>query len=112
MGQVLTAADVMMCPHAGQVSISALQSTVAAVAPMLRPDDVFTVAACPFMVGPLPHPCMTVDWQSPSARVKAGDRGAAASVLTTDSLGMCKAADQAAQGMVMIQKTQMAVKAQ
>jgi hypothetical protein len=107
MGQILTAADIMMCPHGGQVSISAVQGSASAGALIIRPGDVFTVGGCPFTIGTSPHPCMIVEWQCPSTRVKAGDRGAADVVLTMASVGMCKAADQAAQGTVIIQKTQL-----
>jgi hypothetical protein len=101
MGQILTAADILMCPHGGQVSISPVQGRASAWALIVRPDDVFTVAGCSFNVSGAPHPCVTVEWQSPSARVKAGSFA-----LTTDSIGLCKAADQAPQGTVLIQKTQ------
>lgn len=107
MGQILTTADIMMCPHGGQVSISAVQTSASAGALMVRPGDVFSIAGCAFMIGPSPHPCVLVEWQSPATRVKAGNQGSADFVLTTASVGLCKAADQAAQGTVIIQKTQM-----
>lgn len=112
MGRVLTASDIMMCPHGGQVSISATQGSAKAGALIVRPGDVFTIAGCAFSLPSGPHPCMTVEWQMPAMKVKAGDRGAAAAVLTTDSLGLCKAADQAPQGTVLVQQTQMKVTAQ
>ncbi len=106
MGELLSTSDIMMCPHGGQVSISSLQASASAEALFVRPGDIFTIAGCAMMVGPSPHPCVIVEWQSPSSRVKAGDRGGAVFVLTTDSVGICKAADQAPQGQVLIQKTQ------
>jgi hypothetical protein len=112
MGQILTASDVMMCPHGGQVSISALQATVSAGALVVRPGDVFTIAGCAMNVSGAPHPCVIVEWQSPSTRVKAGDRGSAAFVLTTASVGVCKAADQAPQGTVIVQPAQTKARAQ
>ena len=107
MGKILTSADIMMCPHGGQVSISALQSKASAGAAMVRSSDLFTVAGCTLNVAGGPHPCVTVQWQSPSTRVKAGDY-----VLTADSIGMCQAGDQAPQGTVLIQKTQTKASAQ
>lgn len=107
MGQVLTSADIMMCPHGGQVGISALQTQASAGAAIVRPSDIFTVAGCVLNIAGAPHPCVTVQWQSPSTRVKAGSN-----VLTTDSIGLCQAADQAPQGTVIIQKTQTKVSAQ
>jgi hypothetical protein len=112
MGNILTAADVMTCPHGGPVSISSLQTAVKAGAAVVRPDDVFTIAGCAFMIGPTPHPCVLVEWQMPAACVKAGSAGAASAVLTTASIGLCKAADGAPQGTVMIQQTQMKASAQ
>ena len=72
-------------------------------APILRVDDTFTVAGCPLNISGSPHPCITVKWQNPSRQTKA-DGGQA---LTTDSMGLCQAADQAVQGPVQIISTQM-----
>jgi hypothetical protein len=108
MGQILTASGILMCPHGGQVSISPLQSRALAGAMIVRPDDVFTIAGCSLVIALVPHPCVTVQWQAPSARVKAGD----SFVLTTSSIGLCMAADQTPQGAVLIQQTQQKVGAQ
>ena len=107
MGQILTMNDTMMCPHGGSVTLVSTQSRASAGGGLiLRPGDVFVVAGCPFT--PVsPHPCVTVEWQAPATRCKAGD-----SVLTTSSIGLCKAADQAPQGMVIIAVTQMNASAQ
>ena len=108
MGQMLTTATVMMCPHGGTVTaISSNTKVLAGGSPVLRPGDTFVVAGCPF--APVsPHPCVTVEWQMPARKAKAdGD-----SALTTDSIGMCKAGDQAPQGTVMIIQTQMKASAQ
>lgn len=105
---VLTTADVMLCPHGGTVLLTSSQSQVSAGrALVLRPGDTFSVVGCVFVLGVAPHPCVTVEWQNPSQSVNA----AAQPVLTTASLGMCKAADQAPQGTVLIQKTQTQVSA-
>lgn len=111
MGQILTKADLMMCPHGGQVTISALQTSVKAGAEVLRASDSFVVACCALASAPTPKPCVKVEWQMPANRVKAGQPDAAAAVLTTDSIGLCKGADQATQGSVLIQKTQQKVSA-
>jgi hypothetical protein len=102
MSDILTASDIMMCPHGGQVSISALQSKASGGALAVRPDDVFMVSGCPLNIAGAPHPCLTVEWQMPSKRVKAGS----SFVLTTSSIGLCKAGDQAPQGTVLIQQNQ------
>jgi hypothetical protein len=99
MGQLLTAAAVLMCPHGGKVNIVPANTRANAVgAPILRPSDTFLVAGCPFMMGVVPHPCVMVRWVVPGLRGKAmGD-----SVLTTDSVGLCVAADNAPQGSVTV----------
>lgn len=103
MPRILTTAAVITCPHGGSVSIiSTNVSTKAGGAAMVRPDDTFMVAGCAFTIPAGPHPCTTVAWQSPSARVKA----AGGFVLTEASIGLCKAADQAVQGTAMIVSTQ------
>jgi hypothetical protein len=109
MGQILTTAAQLSCPHGGSVIATSLNSrTGAAGAYMLRPSDTFTVAGCPFT---LPngqyHPCTTVEWRLESRTTSAaGD-----AVLTTDSLGLCKASDMAVQGTVLVQVTQSRVSA-
>jgi hypothetical protein len=108
MPQILTTGDVILCPHGGSVSISSLQSQVSAGALVVRPGDVSTVAGCAFNVASVPHPCVIVEWQNPSTRCKAKSEA----VLTTASIGICKAADQAPQGTAMIVKTQMRASAQ
>jgi len=100
---ILTTADVMMCPHGGQVTLASSQSKVKAQAQVLRQGDTFTIAGCAFSTPAAgPHPCVTVEWQNPSQKVSAvSDK-----VLTKLSIGMCKAGDQAVQGVVLIQQTQ------
>jgi hypothetical protein len=92
-----------MCPHGGKVSIvSSNTRAQAAGGFILRPSDTFLVSGCPFMLGPAPHPCVTVRWVVPALRGRAmGD-----SVLTSDSVGLCLAADNAPQGTVLVAFTQ------
>ena len=105
---VLTVADIMMCPHGGSVTLSSSQSKVTAGgAPVLRPGDTFSIVGCAFSTPAGPHPCITVEWQNPSVSTSA----ASDKVLTKSSIGLCKAGDQAPQGTVLIQKTQMQVSA-
>ncbi|MEK6676311.1 MAG: hypothetical protein AABZ47_11740 [Planctomycetota bacterium] len=108
MGFVLSTSDSMMCPHGGNVSISSTNTKAKADAEIVRPNDTFTISGCPLTLpNGTPHPCMVVEWQMPSSTSKADG----ASMLTTDSIGMCKASDQATQGTVLIQKTQTKVSA-
>jgi hypothetical protein len=103
MAEILTTASSIMCPHGGSVSIvSSNTSTRAGGAAMVRPSDTFIVAGCAFSLPAGPHPCVTVEWQAPAATTKA----AGAAVLTRNSIGLCKAADQAVQGAAIVQNTQ------
>ena len=107
MAGLLTTASTMMCPHGGMVS--AMSSNTKAKAGgsfVLRSTDTFTIAGCPFALGPTPHPCVQVRWVQTSLKSKAiGDF-----TLTTNSVGLCIAADQATQGTVLINYTQSKVK--
>ena len=102
MGKLLTTATTMLCPHGGSVSAISSNAVANAGAAILRVDDTFLVSGCAFNISGAPHPCMTVEWQNPSQKTKA----ASGKALTTDSIGMCKAADQAAQGVASIVNTQ------
>ncbi|WP_295386964.1 hypothetical protein [uncultured Thiodictyon sp.] len=109
MGRLLTTADALMCPHGGSVSSVCGNARVRAGGGfVLRPTDRFMIAGCPFNLSGSPHPCVSVAWQAPAGRTcAAGDR-----CLTTDSIGLCQAADQAPQGQVMILCTQTKASAQ
>jgi hypothetical protein len=99
MPALLTAASVMMCPHGGTVqAVTANSRAQAAGSFLLRASDTFLVAGCPFALGPVPHPCVQVQWVQPAAGSKAvGDFA-----LTEASVGLCIAPDQAVQGTVLI----------
>jgi len=109
MGQLLNTSSVMMCPHGG--TVSAVSSNTRAKAGgdfMLRPSDTFVIAGCPLNISGAPHPCVRVQWVTNALRSKAaGDF-----TLTTDSVGLCLAADQAPQGTVLINFTQPRVSGQ
>lgn len=108
MSGMLTPASVMMCPHGGTVQAVSSNSTVLAQGmPILRSSDTFIIAGCAFVVGVVPHPCVTVQWVQPAARSTISDP-----TLTQASMGLCQAADQSVQGMVIISSTQTAVTGQ
>ena len=105
MGHFLTTATEMTCPHGGQVKIASTNTRVSADgAPMLRSSDSFVIAGCTLNVSGAPHPCVTVKWATTAERSTIGD-----ATLTTDSIGLCQAADEAIQGPVNIGSTQTAV---
>ena len=106
MGQFLTVASVLQCPHGGIVSAVTTNAVAAASgADIVRSSDTFLIAGCPFTLPgtpPVPHPCMTVQWvTSALMNTVMGEN-----VLTEDSVGMCLAADQTPQGPVMVSFTQ------
>jgi len=106
MPALLTTASSMMCPHGGTVQATSTNTQVlAGGTPLLRSSDVFIIAGCPFILGLVPHPCVTINWVQPAtASTAIGDP-----TLTEASIGMCVAPDQAVQGVVMIIATQASV---
>ena len=103
MGDFLTSASTLMCPHGGTVSAVPSNSKVTfGSSPVVLKTDTFTIAGCPFMIGPSPHPCMTVQWQLAALKSTCDSTA----TLTKDSMGLCMAPDNAAQGPVQIVSTQ------
>jgi len=102
MGQLLTVTSILQCPHGGSVSAVTTNAVAAAGGgDIVRASDTFLIAGCPFTLPgppPVPHPCMTVQWVT-SALMNSvlGD-----DVLTENSVGVCLAADQTPQGLVMV----------
>jgi len=97
-----------MCPHGGTVSAASSNSKAKAGDFLLRPSDTFTIAGCALNISGAPHPCVRVQWVVNALRSKAaGDF-----TLTTDSVGLCLAGDQAPQGTVLINFTQPRVSGQ
>jgi hypothetical protein len=104
MGDYLTANSTLMCPHGGTVSPIPANSKISlGGAQIVVASDTFPIAACAFTIpGVGPHPCTQVQWVVTALRGAAdGD-----APLTTDSVGLCVAADGAVQGPVLIQDTQ------
>jgi hypothetical protein len=103
-GASLTAASTLMCPHGGLVTIIPANSrALAGGAPMATAADAFVVAGCAFTLpGPVPSPCVQVQWIVPGLRVKAGGGPG----LDAGSVGLCLGATGAPQGPVLVQSTQ------
>lgn len=103
MGDLLNASSTLMCPHGGMVTVSPANSKVTVGGgPVVLDSDTFTIGGCAFMLGPNPHPCLQVQWMSTVLQSSCDG----SKPLSMDSVGMCKAADGAVQGTVMIQATQ------
>lgn len=104
---LLTTASSLQCPHGGTVSIvSSNTQTMGDGAPLALATDTFAISGCPFQIpvgaGTVPHPCVRVQWTQPN--VKAMVSGSP--TLSQDSVGLCLAADQVAQGPVSVVRTQ------
>lgn len=108
MSALLTTASVLMCPHGGSVSITCSNTKASAGTAVARTSDTFVIAGCAFAPGGVAHPCLSIQWVVSANRVKAaGDLA-----LNMSSIGLCKAADGAPQGTVLIQNTQQRVSGQ
>ena len=95
MGTILTTSATMMCPHGGTVSATVGDGKRATAGdPILAESDTFIISGCPFMTGSNPHPCVSIRWIAPAVKVTARQ----SRILTTDSQGLCLAADQVPQG--------------
>lgn len=107
-GFVLTAASTIQCTHGGSASVMPAQTKVLADnSPILTESDMHTVAGCPFNVSGSPVPCMTISWSAGSPKVSVqGNK-----VLTRTSIGQCKNAAGAVQGVAIIANTQTKVQA-
>jgi hypothetical protein len=107
MGMLLTTSSLLMCPHGGMVtSIPSSPAVTAGGDPVVRMTDTFIVVGCP-SAPVVPHPCVLVQWQTGAAQSTAGG----AAPLTSDSVGLCQAADGSVQGVVLIQATQTEIEA-
>jgi hypothetical protein len=104
MGQFLTTASILQCPHGGIVTATTTNVVAqAGGAYIVRSSDTFMIAGCAFTLPPgTPHPCMTVQWVVSALM----NQVMSDSVLTEESVGLCQAADQVPQGPVMISSTQ------
>lgn len=105
-GYLLTSTSVATCPHGGQVTFVPTQSRVLAdSAPVLLATDQALVAGCPFVVGTVPSPCLTVQWLTAATRVTVANTP----VLLSTSTGMCLSPAAAPQGPVLLSSFQQRV---
>ena len=93
----------MQCPHGGMASVVNTNTRVkVSSAFALLATDTYTIAGCPFAIGPNPHPCVTIQWTAPATRVTVDGNP----VLLQSSVGLCKAADQVVQGTAIVSGVQ------
>ncbi len=93
----------MKCPHGGTISTvaSANTSVQAGGQPLLLVPDRFVVSGCPNL-----PPCVTVNWQTGTTRVKIGSN----SVLFLGSQGKCTDGNGSPDGAPLIITSQTVVK--
>jgi hypothetical protein len=103
-GALLHVGATVLCPHMGPVSFAPVSSRVLLSGqPAVTVVDDNKVAGCSFNVSGSPHPCVTVRWTAPAARVLVGGQPAA---LAT-SAGLGTAADQLPQGFATVAACQL-----
>jgi hypothetical protein len=101
---MLTVSATVLCPHGGQGTITPSQAAVVAGSTVCTETDQVTITGCPFMVGPSPSPCVSVQWQTASTTSTAGG----AAILTIGSQGLCLSPAAAPQGPVILVPAQVA----
>jgi hypothetical protein len=102
MGNTLTTASTLTCPHGGSVSIVS-SNTKASIngSSVALATDTFTISGCSFQIPatpPIPSPCMTVQWVMPDTKTTVNGTP----TLSQNSSGLCLAATQVPQGPVSI----------
>ena len=95
---MLTVSATVLCPHGGLGTIAPWQDAVVAGSTVCTEADQVTITGCPFMIGPNPSPCVSVQWQTTSTTTTAGG----VAVLTTGSQGLCLNPAAAPQGPVIL----------
>ncbi len=105
-GPNLTAGATLQCPHGAPVQIIPSNTRARAGGqPLATVADSFVIAGCPFVIGTVSSPCISVQWMVTDQQVTAG-----AATLDQASVGLCLSAAQAPQGQVLIVSTQSAVR--
>jgi len=93
----------MVCPHGGNVlQIPSQSSVLAGEQPVLLGTDAVTVVGCPFVIGIVPHPCVTVQWTALATQVTVKQQPP----LLASSIGLCQGPDGAVQGTVIVSGVQ------
>ena len=108
-GNTLNVNAILLCPHGGQVQIISTNTRVKVGGAFAAlSSDQFLISGCPFIIGLVPSPCLTVRWILTDMRAKVNSTF----TLSMSSVGLCQNAAQVPQGPVMIVNTQPRVKSQ
>jgi hypothetical protein len=98
-----------MCSHGGTVQIvSSNTQAMAGGVPAALATDLFIIAGCPFIIGIVPSPCLTVQWIVPDMRTTVNGTP----TLSQSSVGLCLSPAMAPQGPVIILNAQPQVQTQ
>ena len=99
MPPVLTTASQAQCMHGGQVLLLTTDTALFAGGnPVLLESDVHMVVGCPFTVGVVYMPCVTVQWTGAATSLTVNGAG----VLLATSIGACMNAAGAPQGVAIV----------
>src|SRR5437899_2956705 len=98
-GFLLHVNALVQCTHAAPATIIPSQPRVLVSGqPVATMASTMLVAGCPFNISGAPHPCTTIRWMMPAARVLVGGQPATVVPAPGPGPGLCLAADMAPQG--------------
>jgi hypothetical protein len=99
MPPVVTTSSQVQCTHGGMAVLVTTESVLmAGGAPVLIESDMPIIAGCPFVVGIVPSPCITIEWVTVATQLTVNGAG----VVLETSIGTCLNAAGAPQGVAII----------
>jgi hypothetical protein len=102
-GPLVTVAATIICPHGIPVqSMPSAPRVMAGGAPVITFADTNVVSGCPFMAGPVPMPCVRVQWLMGTTRVLVGGQPA----VIQGGTGLAIAAQGSPNGPAQVVQTQ------
>jgi hypothetical protein len=108
MPAVVTTASLVQCMHGGMAALVTTNSVLmAGGAPALLETDMPMIAGCPFVVGTVPSPCVSIQWSGAAATLTVNGVG----VVLETSIGNCLSAAGAPQGVAIVSGASPAVAA-
>lgn len=100
---ICTTTSTIQCPHGGMAILLTTNTLVQIQGAFaLLETDVHPVVGCPFTLGTVYHPCVTIRWSVGATQTRVNG----IAVLLQTSVGVCYAADQAPQGIALITQVQ------
>lgn len=99
MPPVVTTSSQVQCTHGGMATLITSNTILFADgAPVLLATDMPVIAGCPFVIGVVPSPCLTIQWVGAAVNRLVNGVG----VVHINSIGMCLNAAGAPQGVAII----------